>query len=307
MRQVLIELPGTPVRIYGFGLMFCLAFLAAIFLAAWRARRERLNPEWIYDLAVWILLGGIIGARGLYVIQYWGRRIKTLPDLFKIWEGGIVFYGGVVGGLVAGLVYARRKRLPILPILDAVAPAVVLGLAIGRIGCFLNGCCYGDRCELPWAVSFPPVSPPWYHQVYHAHEHPDDRGLPRVDPGVLAQVERGVVPSGTPWSGRVHPTQLYSVLDGLILLGLLSAYYPLRRRDGEVAALLLVTYPITRALIEYLRGDEAAVFLGMTISQTVSAVLFLAGVAFWAWLLKRPEGRWADQGRELQVPIPVSR
>jgi phosphatidylglycerol:prolipoprotein diacylglycerol transferase len=297
MRQVLIEFPGTPLRIYGFGLMLCLAFLAAIFLAAWRARREKLNPEWIFDLAVWILIGGVIGARGFYVIQYWGRRITSLAEIFQIWQGGIVFYGGVIGGLVAGLAYARLKKLPILPLLDAVAPSVALGLAIGRVGCLLNGCCYGDRCELPWAVAFPPGSPPWFHQVYRAEQNPDDPGIPRVDQATVAQVEAGRIPPRTPWSGRIHPTQLYSTIDGLILLGLLSAYYPLRRRDGEVAALLLITYPITRTLIEYLRGDEAEIFLGMTISQLVSFLLVFVGIAFWAWLRARPRSLWADAHR----------
>jgi phosphatidylglycerol:prolipoprotein diacylglycerol transferase len=96
-----------------------------------------------------------------------------------------------------------------------------------------------------------------------------------------------------PRSLPVHPTQLYSAIDGIVLLWLLSAYYPLRRRDGEVMALLMVTYPITRFLIEYLRNDEGGIFLGLTISQNISILLFLAGLLFW-YVLSRSPARGAD-------------
>ncbi len=162
-----------------------------------------------------------------------------------------------------------------------------MGLAIGRVGCFLNGCCYGDECQLPWAVAFPPGSPPWWQQALDGH-------LNGLQEATLKAVQGHQVPPGTPWSHPVHPTQLYSVIDGLVLLSLLSAYFPLRRRDGAVFALLLTTYPITRFLIEQLRSDEAALFAGMTISQNVSVLILFCGLAFWAFLLRRPAGRHAD-------------
>ncbi len=177
--------------------------------------------------------------------------------------------------------------------MDAVAPAIALGLALGRVGCFLNGCCYGDECALPWAVAFPPGSPPWWHQVVD----PEGRlthHVPGVTQQVVNAVHAGKVPADTAWSKPVHPTQIYSVIDGLILLGLLLAFYPLRRRDGQVMALLLVTYPVTRFLIERLRGDEPAFFAGMTVSQNVSIGLFAVGVAFWAFLQTRPARLYAD-------------
>ena len=96
------------------------------------------------------------------------------------------------------------------------------------------------------------------------------------------------------WSLPVHPTQLYSAIDGLVLLFLLSAYYPLRRRDGEVMALLMVTYPVTRFLIEYLRNDEGIFWFGLTISQNISVFLLLAGIVFWTWL-------WRSQPRRQRV------
>src|SRR5262249_30867757 len=138
----------------------------------------------------------------------------------------------------------------------------------GRIGCFLNGCCYGDTCQLRWAVAFPAHSPAWDHQVRT---------------GMLSALAERSLP--------VHPTQLYSAVDGLILLLLLSAYYPLRRRDGEVMGLLMVTYPISRFVIEYLRNDEGVFFAGLTISQNISVLLLLGAAIYWAWLRTLPERR----------------
>ncbi|MCA1686065.1 MAG: prolipoprotein diacylglyceryl transferase [Planctomycetia bacterium] len=163
------------------------------------------------------------------------------------------------------------RPFPLRPFLDVIAPALALGIAVGRFGCFLNGCCYGDVCRLPWAVSFPEPSPPW--QAHHAAHliGPDAR-----------------------WSLPVHPTQIYSVIDGLVLVLLLLAYYPHRRRDGEVMALLMVTYPVTRVLVEYLRNDERVFFAGMTISQNISLALMACGLSFWYGLSRLPPSRYAD-------------
>jgi phosphatidylglycerol:prolipoprotein diacylglycerol transferase len=275
MRQVLFEIPGVHVKIFGYGLMLFFAFLGSMNLAAWRAKREKLDPEVIFDLALWVFVGGLVGARLFYVWQYWGTRVKTFAEIFMIWQGGIVLYGSILGGTLAFFLYWRRRRFPLLPTLDTIAPALALGIALGRFGCFLNGCCYGDRCELPWAVQFPANSLPWVDQVKH-----------------------GLIPQAAQWSLPVHPTQLYSTIDGLILTVLLSAFYPLRKRDGEVMALLMVTYPFTRFLIEGLRNDEGAFFAGMTISQNISVLVLLGGIAFWAWLWKRPQKRYADQVEE---------
>ncbi len=276
MRPILFRLPGLGLPIFGYGLMLFFAFLGSMNLTAWRARREKLDPEVIYDLALWVFLGGLVGARLLYVWQYWNVRVKTLWDVFKIWEGGIVFYGSILGGAIATLLYWRVRRFPLRPVMDAIAPSLALGIALGRIGCFLNGCCFGDQCDprFPLGVRFPAHSSPWADQVHS---------------GAIAQ--------DAAWSLPVHPTQLYSALDGLILLALLSAYYPLRRRDGEVIGLLMVTYPITRFLVEGLRNDEGAFFAGLTISQNISIALFLGGLAFWYGLSRMPAERFADTAR----------
>ncbi|GIW88570.1 MAG: hypothetical protein KatS3mg108_2894 [Isosphaeraceae bacterium] len=281
MHPVLFQVPNTPLRIHSFGVMLCLAFAAAISMAVWRARRQQLDPEAILDLALWAVLGGLVGARAFYVVEYWGKgSIRSWPDVFKIWEGGIVFYGGLFGGALACLAYAVYRRLPILRLGDVIAPSLALGLAIGRIGCFLNGCCYGDTCSLPWAVRFPAGSAVWWNQALESVENPGQPLIPGLTETQLEAARSGAF-AGLPRSAPVHPTQLYSAIDGLILCLVLNAFFPVRGRDGRVLALFLLLYPISRSLIEYLRNDEPAVWLGLTISQVVSLGIFLSGCLLW--------------------------
>jgi phosphatidylglycerol---prolipoprotein diacylglyceryl transferase len=282
MAPILFKIPLTipfygPVAlpIYGFGIMLVMAFIFAPWLAWWRARREGLDGDAILDMGFWIFVAGLIGARALYCYEYWGRDIHNLMEAFQYWKGGIVYYGGVVGGAVGFFAYRRFYPFPIRPYIDVIAPSIALGTFFGRLGCFLNGCCYGDQCQLPWAVSFPAESAAWWHQV-----------------------KAGLLSEGASHSLRVHPTQLYSALDSLVLLVLLTAYYPLRRRDGEVMGVLVLTYPITRFLIEHLRNDEGAFFAGMTISQNISILIFVGGLVYWGWLRTLPERPRAEDSKE---------
>jgi phosphatidylglycerol:prolipoprotein diacylglycerol transferase len=272
MLQVLFRIPYLGLPIFGYGLMLFFAFLGSMHLAGWRARREGLDRDLIFDVALWIFAGGILGARGFYVAQYWGTRIHNLWEAIKFWEGGIVLYGSILGGAIGFFVYRALRPFPLRPYLDCIAPSVALGIAVGRIGCFLNGCCFGDLCDIPGlGVRFPAHSAPW-------EQH---RAL-------------GLITADAARSLPVHPTQLYSALDGFMLLAVLSAYYPLRRRDGEVMGLLMVLYPISRFLIEYLRNDEGAFFAGMTISQNISILSLVGALAYWLWLTTLPTGLTKD-------------
>ena len=264
MQPILFELPGG-FKIFGYGLMLFIAYLASINMTAWRARKGHLNPNFAFDMATWLFIGGLIGARAFFVIQY-RQNFHSFFDIFKIWEGGIVFYGSLIGGTISLLLFWYFHRFPFLPMADAIAPAVCIGLAIGRFGCFMNGCCYGDRCDLPWAVSFPSVSAPYKDQV-----------------------ARGLIPPTATHSLPLHPTQLYSTIDGLVLLGVVLAYWPHRKSDGQAMALYFLLYAITRFLVEELRNDEAAQYLGMTISQMISVGVFSVGVLF--WLLSNKYGK----------------
>lgn len=299
MRQVLYEfsLFGHKIPLYGYGVMIVIALYTSTALAAWRARREKLDPETIYDLSFWVVIGGLLGARGFYVWQYWGTKIKTIAEAVRFWQGGIVFYGSVLGGFGAIFLYWYFRRFPLRATLDAIAPALALGIALGRIGCFLNGCCYGDVCEKPafLAVRFPAFSPAWQEHLEDGRILAPRGPQPREKFDIKTENGRKIQVEASDRSLPVHPTQLYSAVDGFVLLALLTAFYPLRRRDGQVLALLMITYPITRFLIEYLRDDEAAFFAGLTISQTISLLIFSAGLITWVSLSFLPRGRVADR------------
>ncbi len=207
-------------------------------------------------MAVWVFFGGLVGARLFYVIQYWGDRVRTLGDIFRVWEGGIVLYGSIIGGTTAFFLYRLLRPFPLRPFLDVIAPLAGAGDRSGTDRLLPERLLLWRPCDLPWAVAFPKGSPPWIQQV-----HDDQIVYPNGSPPWVDYDDhvRHRSVRAARWSLPVHPTQLYSAIDGLVLLFLLSAYYPLRRRDGEVMALLMVTYPITRFLIEYLRNDEGVV------------------------------------------------
>jgi phosphatidylglycerol:prolipoprotein diacylglycerol transferase len=280
MRQILFEIPGVGIKVFGYGLMLFFAFLGSMNIAAWRARREKIDPEIIYDMALYIFIGGLVGARAFYVIEYWGVKVHSFWEIFEIWKGGIVFYGSIFGGTLMFFVYRFLRPFPLLPMLDVIAPGIAVGIALGRLGCFLNGCCYGDACDLPWAVRFPKHSPPWE-----------------------SEVARNLIPPNADHSLWLHPTQLYSTIDGLVILLLLSAYFPIRKRDGEVMGLLMLTYPMTRFFVEHLRNDEGVVAgTGMTISQLISVGIFAGGLIYWFALSRMPLGRYADTVKPEPVP-----
>jgi phosphatidylglycerol:prolipoprotein diacylglycerol transferase len=173
MYQVLFRIPlktqWTPegVPIYGFGLMLFVAFVVCTWLAGRRAQQEGIAKERVQDLGIWIFVGGIVGARIVFMIQY----DRPLAEFFKIWEGGLVFYGsaigGVVGYLLAYVFVIRRHNLSSWQLADIVAPTVAMGLCLGRIGCFLNGCCYGNvaACEHCPSTQFYLCSPAYYPLV----------------------------------------------------------------------------------------------------------------------------------------------
>ncbi len=150
--------------------MLFLGVISGVALAAYRAKREGFDPELIYSLAFWMCLCGILGARLFYVIEYWrdfhrAGLSETFAAIINFTRGGLVVYGAVVGGAAAAVWFFVRHKLPVLAMADVIAPSMTLGLALGRIGCFLNGCCYGGQCQLPWAVAFPPESPVYQSQI----------------------------------------------------------------------------------------------------------------------------------------------
>ncbi len=176
---VLCESRGLPIR--GYGMMMLLAVLAGLGLAVYRARRVGVDPELIFTLAFWMILPGILGARAVYVCEYWFRDFwpeyknglgALIFAIVNVPKGGLVVYGAFFGGVLGLVLFCRRYRVPLLATADLIAPSMLVGLALGRVGCLLNGCCYGGPCDLPWKVSFPWNSP--------VHQHEAEQGITDV-------------------------------------------------------------------------------------------------------------------------------
>ncbi|MCE9606605.1 MAG: prolipoprotein diacylglyceryl transferase [Planctomycetia bacterium] len=168
LRNEVGELIGIAVR--GYGVMLLTGIIAGVALSVYRGTRVGMPADLIYSLALWIFVAGMVGARSFYVIEYWksfqrDSLQETIGAVLNMTEGGLVVFGGLIGALGAILFFARKHKLPLLPLADMAAPGMMLGLAFGRIGCFCNGCCFGDVCEAPWAVEFPAGTPPHIRQV----------------------------------------------------------------------------------------------------------------------------------------------
>ncbi|MFH0964357.1 MAG: prolipoprotein diacylglyceryl transferase [Planctomycetota bacterium] len=251
-----INTPWFAIPIRAYGVMAALGFLFALVVILRLARKSGLPREFAYDLWFAAFIGGFLGARIWYVVQYWNTDFAGHPlGVFAITSGGLVWYGGIIGGVLGAVFVARRHRRPLLFALDlSIAPAT-LGLAFGRIGCFLNGCCFGGTTHLPWAVRFPPVSPAFLHQV--------DQGL--IGPDAFSSLP-------------VHPTQLYESAFAFLLFALLYWYSGRRPRTGRAFAVFLLLYPPARIFFEWLRDDIPPWFWGMTPAQVTSVLGVLLGV-----------------------------
>ena len=243
-----------PLTIRWYGVMMAIAFIAGLWTASRRGLREGIPAEKILDIGPWLIVGTIIGARALHVVTYWREEFAGRPfwEVFAVWNGGLVFYGGLIGASLAGILYARFKHLALWKLADVLAPSIALGYVFGRIGCFLNGCCFGRECDLPWAVTYP------MGNLNGAPTHP------------------------------VHPTQLYDSLLSLILYIGLAWLYRRKKFDGQVFAAYLLCYAVTRSIVESFRGDYTSIHihsaLHLTPAQLISIGIFAAGAALWAML-----------------------
>lgn len=188
MRPILFTIPLIDFRVPSYGLMLGLGFIFALLLARWRSRQAGEDSDNVTNICIYCLLAGVIGARGFHVIHYWSDYRNNLMGIIATWSGGLEFLGGVILAILVMGVYFYRSKLPARKFLDILGPSLMLGLAFGRVGCLLNGCCFGGACELPWAIEFPAVHEhatpgcnkghfPQYSHAYYYQLFPDaDRG-----------------------------------------------------------------------------------------------------------------------------------
>lgn len=237
-----------------YGLLVTTGVLVGLMLAARYSRLQGIDPEDAWNLGILAVFSAIVGAKIMLVINDWSTYSRDLSQLWSMQtlRAGGVFYGGLIAAVVASVAYIRRHRLPVLRTCDAFAPGIAMGHAIGRLGCFSAGCCYGKPTNLPWGV------------VFH---------------NPLAQEI-----SQTPLGVKLHPTQLYEslveLLNFLILVWLLKR----KRQDGQVLGAYLFLYGFARFFIEFIRDDpeRGSLFNGaMTYTQLVSVFMVIAGGALW--------------------------
>ncbi len=263
MHPIAFKIGSWPVHWYG--VLVAFGFLAGLWTASRRARLYGLRPEQIGDAGPWLILGTIIGARALYVTTYWNEKFAGGPwwEIFMVQHGGLVFYGGLIGASLAVIFYCAARKIPLWKLADAFAPSIALGYVFGRLGCLMNGCCYGRACSLPWAVRYP-----------IGHETYPDAG------------------AATP----VHSTQVYDSLLNLGLYLFLAWLYRWKKFDGQIFAAYLVCYAVIRALVEYFRGDytQAHIHGGfMTPAQLISVGILVTGIALAVVLTRRSKSRIA--------------
>jgi phosphatidylglycerol:prolipoprotein diacylglycerol transferase len=311
----LFKIPSLDLTIGTFGPMMVLGFLAALLLMRRLSRRAKLDYTVMTNAALYSLIAGVIGARAFFVVHHFDKFTGDFLGVIATWRGGLEFLGGVIVATCLLLLYLYFRKLPVRRYLDIIVIALMMGLAFGRIGCFLNADCFGKPTTLPWGVRFP-----YRSFVYISQINPDPKRnrpepylhLPQADyvdfydkrgnwyPKPLEQLtptQRHEVTKGTYRCLPVHPSQLYSSANALLLSLILYLFWrkglkradsekPPKRLDrpGAITALMLIFYGFTRFLIEFIRDDNPYEFLSLTISQILGVVMIISGIILLALL-----------------------
>ncbi|MGA1875502.1 MAG: prolipoprotein diacylglyceryl transferase [bacterium] len=240
-----------PFTVYTYGFFIAVAFITGIFWASREAERLGEEPEKIMDLGFYLIISAIIGARLLFVFLNVKEYLAHPLNIFKIWEGGLVFHGGLIFGLLAGFLYVKGHHLSIWKFTDIIAPALALGQSIGRIGCLMAGCCYGKETTCPWGIVF-------------------------TDPNSLAVQ-----------NVHLHPTQIYS---SVCVFSLFIFLLWLRKRksfEGQIFWTYVALYSVARFIIDFFRGDELPAFFHIfSFTQVLSLALFISAL-YSLWIFKR--------------------
>ena len=241
-----------PITIYTYGVLIAAAFFLGLALAVRQARIEGEEPQKIMDLGFYILISAIVGSRLIYVIVDYKEYLSDPLRIFKVWEGGLVFYGGFIMAAAVVIIYLRNHKMNVWKVGDLFAPSIAIGQGVGRLGCFFAGCCYGRESDVPWAIVF-------------------------KDPHTLA-----------PMGGQLHPTQLYDSANGFIIFSILIIFRRFKKFDGQLFWTYTLLYAIGRFIVEIFRGDErgfliepdsfALLTTGLSTSQFIAILLFAVSI-----------------------------
>lgn len=252
MRPILFHIGNFPVRSYGtmliLGFMLCLWRTTRVCARRMQTEPEgsprRIHPDTIFDFGIGVLLWGLVGARVLFVLLDWGTFSRNPLSAFRIWEGGLSLHGGLIFGILYLIYFVRKRKVPFLVLGDLSAVAFGIAYSFGRIGCLLNGCCYGNACNLPWAVRFPNENGP------------------------------GLTPPS-------HPIQLYAAIINMGFFLFLSWWEKRPHRDGELFYAYVALYGVYRFAMEYLRAGATSTYLipslHLTDTHLVSLAMMIAG------------------------------
>lgn len=316
MDRILFHIPVLHLPIYGYGMMMVLAFLGCQWLAARLAAARGIDPEIFVNATLIALVAGVVGARLSHVLENLGEYTRhdqtvgqNLWHAVNITSGGLTLYGGIILAGPIVLWYLLTKHVPGRTAADIAAPCIVLGIAVGRIGCFLNGCCYGADTNLPWGVRFPYGSNAYVDQLH------DETLKHRPPPGLLIETtdgnrryatdqEAANDPTMAPLAAAnradpVHPTQLYSTITAGLIMAIVLAYIAGPHVPGRGLALMLILEGPTRFLLEMIRV-EPAVWGPMSLSMILGLALFAVGVVLWFAL-----GLYRATPEALATPAPT--
>jgi phosphatidylglycerol:prolipoprotein diacylglycerol transferase len=247
-----------PLTLHTYGVLLALAFLAGLWVVSVQAKKAGLDATVITDMAVYVLIGGLIGAKLLLLLIEWSYYSKHLGEIWGLLQSGGVFYGGLLGAFPVAWWFARRHDMDGWQTADVLAPGVAIGQSIGRLGCFAAGCCYGRPADVPWAVIF--------HDVYATRQ------------------------VGTPLDTPLHPTQLYESLATVLIFIFLRWLSGRKRFDGQVTLAYLFLYAVARFAIEFYRGDAArGMVLGgwLSTSQFIAILMVLAVLFLYPYVLRK--------------------
>ena len=253
MHPVLLKLGN--ISVYSYGFFIAVGFIVGIALAKKEARRLGVDTDAIVDLAFYVILAALIGSRFFYILTTPRTFLDDPLEIFRIWNGGLVFYGGFIFALATALFYIRKRGMNLWLTTDILAPVIPLGQFFGRIGCFFAGCCYGRVCDLPWAVTF---------------SNPDS-----------------LAPLGIP----LHPSQLYHAAGNLLIFLFLWFYRKKRTYHGQLLWMYVAIYGAVRTLLELFRGDfRGSVFLGVfSVSQVIGICMVILGITMMVILGKKTQ------------------